>query len=83
VPGTVSAGQIATVTVRTKPGETCGITVIYKRGASRAQGLYPKQANQKGLVAWAWKLGTRTTPGSWPVISTGGDQTVTPEVNVR
>jgi hypothetical protein len=27
-----------------------------------------KRANATGALSWSWKVGTRTTPGSWPVI---------------
>lgn len=82
-PGTVPAGATASVSVRTKPGDTCSITVIYKSGASTAQGLVTKQANDAGAVSWSWKVGTRTTPGTWPVIITCGSGTVRTSVTVR
>jgi len=81
-PGTVRRGNVATVSIRTTPGVTCDITVEYKSGPSRAQGLYPKQADSNGEVSWSWIVGTRTTPGSWPVIITCGNQTVNTEVTV-
>ena len=33
-----------------------------------AAGLGDKTASSTGVVSWTWKVGTRTTPGSWPVI---------------
>lgn len=58
----------ATIQVRTAPSANCRIIVIYKSGASRAQGLYPKQADARGQVAWQWRVGSNTTPGRWPII---------------
>lgn len=81
-PGTVSRGSTVSVTVKTKPGDRCSITVIYKSGASTAQGLVPKQANDAGTVSWSWKVGTRTTPGTWPVIISCGSGTVRTSVTV-
>src|SRR4029079_2589810 len=81
-PGTGRRRHVATVAVRTTPGTTCDITVEYKSGPSQAQGLYPKQADSNGEVSWSWIVGTRTTPGSWPVIIICGDQTVSTVVTV-
>jgi hypothetical protein len=62
----ISAGAYATLTVSVTPARSCSITVHYKSGPSRAQGLYPKRA-VRGLVSWSWKVGTNTTPGRWPI----------------
>jgi len=43
---------------------TCSITVYYKSGPSSAAGLYPEQGRR---ISWTWKVGTRTTPGRWPI----------------
>lgn len=69
-PGSVSRGRTASVTVRAWSQASCSITVRYKSGPSRAQGLYTKKAGTSGLVSWSWKVGTNTTRGSWPVIVT-------------
>ena len=37
---------------------------------STASGLRPKTASSAGAASWAWKVGSRTTPGSWPVTVT-------------
>jgi hypothetical protein len=62
----VSRGDYATLTARVRPSRTCSITVYYKSGPSHAQGLYPKRP-RLGRVSWTWKVGTRTTPGRWPI----------------
>jgi hypothetical protein len=62
----ISAGSYATLTASVTSLRTCSITVYYKSGPSRAQGLYPKRP-AGGRVSWTWKVGTRTTPGRWPI----------------
>ena len=61
-------GRVASIEIRTAPNALCTIAVIYKSGASRAKGLSPKRADKQGAVAWSWIVGTRTTPGRWPII---------------
>ena len=64
----VSPGAYATLKARATPSAQCTITVYYKSGPSKAQGLYRKQADSHGDVSWTWKVGTRTTPGSWRIV---------------
>ena len=66
----VSAGAEATITVHSAPGARCLIAVRDKSGPSRAAGLVPKTANSRGQVSWTWRVGTRTTPGRWPIFVT-------------
>jgi micrococcal nuclease len=40
--------------------------VLYKSGPSHARGVGAKRA-VKGIVSWAWMVGTNTTGGSWPI----------------
>ena len=61
-------GTDARLQIETSPGADCGIMVVYKSGSSRAQGLVPKRANSQGRIVWVWRVGTRTTPGTWPII---------------
>ena len=63
----ISAGSYATLTASVSPRRTCSITVYYYSGPSEAAGLYPKRPNAQGRVSWTWKVGTRTTPGRWPI----------------
>jgi hypothetical protein len=62
----VSRGNQATLVARVVPRRVCSITVTYKSGPSHAAGLYPKRPSG-GRVSWTWKVGTRTTPGRWPI----------------
>ena len=62
-----SAGSNATLTAQVSGSRTaCSIAVYYKSGPSRAQGLYSKRT-VNGRVSWTWMVGTRTTPGRWPI----------------
>lgn len=67
----ISAGSYATLTAAVTPTRRCSIAVYYKSGRSRAQGLYPKTP-RGGRVSWTWKVGTRTTPGRWPIVVSCG-----------
>jgi hypothetical protein len=61
------ARNVATASAQTAPSANCSIEVEYKSGPSTARGLDPKAASVTGTVAWSWIVGSRTTPGSWPV----------------
>lgn len=62
---TVSAGDYASLTVSVSPRTRCSITVTYATGASKASGLGRKSG---GRITWRWRVGTKTTPGRWPVV---------------
>jgi len=76
-------GSAATLTAKTLPGTACTITVYYKSGPSKAQGLAPKSADSSGTVSWTWNIGRSTTPGSWRIVVTASlnGQTVTQETH--
>ena len=63
----VAHGNSAHATVQTVADALCTITVTYKSGPSKAQGLGPQTAGSSGVITWSWIVGTRTTPGSWPI----------------
>lgn len=63
----INAGANATIKAQTAPNASCSIVVNYKSGPSTAQGLGPKTADGSGMVSWTWKVGPRTTPGSWRI----------------
>jgi len=65
-------GQATTLIVKTSPNTGCSIQVVYKSGPSRAQGLAPKTSDGAGNVSWTWIVGSRTTPGQWPIYVTCG-----------
>jgi hypothetical protein len=66
----IGKGYTATLQAKTVPEAYCTITVYYKSGPSSASGLYGKTADSQGNVSWSWKVGTRTTPGSWRIVVT-------------
>jgi competence protein ComEC len=69
----ISQGAIAMLNAKTAPAANCAITVYYKSGPSVANGLENHTADANGNVSWSWKVGSRTTPGSWRiVVSCGG-----------
>jgi hypothetical protein len=65
----INHGAYATLTVSVSHVATCSITVYYKSGPSSAAGLYPKRGRR---ISWTWKVGTRTTPGRWPIVVSCG-----------
>ena len=64
-------GSDATLVAAITPSATCGITVHYKSGPSRAKGLLAKRS-MRGLISWTWRVGTNTTRGRWPITITCG-----------
>jgi hypothetical protein len=78
----VRHGGNAYITIKTTPGATGTIEVDYKSGPSHAQGLYSQHASKSGIITWSWKVGTRTTKGSWPVDITVNNKTIETHVHV-
>src|ERR1700694_1056584 len=81
-PLTARPGQATTLIARTSPNTGCTIEVNYKSGPSHAQGLVPKTSDAGGNVAWTWIVGTRTTPGQWPISVTCGSASNQTYINV-
>jgi hypothetical protein len=81
-PLTARPGQATTLIARTSPNTACSIEVDYKSGPSHAQGLVAKTSDARGNVAWTWIVGTRTTPGEWPISVTCGSTTNQTYINV-
>ncbi|HYZ76602.1 MAG TPA: hypothetical protein VE596_04445 [Gaiellaceae bacterium] len=62
-------GNPVTLTARVSPRNViCSITVYYKSGPSHARGVEPRKRAVGGRVSWTWLVGTRTTPGRWPIV---------------
>jgi len=66
----ISRGANVTLIAKTSPNASCSITAHYKSGPSTAAGLGPKTADASGRVSWTWKVGSRTTPGTWGITVT-------------
>lgn len=64
----VSKGSAAVLTAQAAPGAACTITVYYKSGPSKAQGLEPKTVGADGKVSWTWTVGARTSSGNWRIV---------------
>lgn len=72
---TVSPGDTGFVTIQGKPGVTYTITVTYKSGPSKAKGLDPQAADDRGTVTWNWKIGSKTSAGTFSITVSGGGET--------
>jgi hypothetical protein len=74
---TVKVGQKAGITIDTKDGATCTITVTYTTGPSTAAGLEPAIAASNGYVSWGWTVESGTALGTYPidVVCKSGAQT--------
>ena len=66
----VSPGENAHISVTGKPNTEYSIIVDYPSGYSEAEGLYNKTSDSNGVVSWTWEVGTRTTPGTYPITIT-------------
>lgn len=66
----VKRGGTASIKIKGIPGVKYSCTVRYKSGYSSAAGLGVKTADKDGIVSWSWQVGSRTTPGNWPIIIT-------------
>ncbi len=75
-------GQDASVEIRTAPHAAATITVDYRSGPSHASGLGPRTSDAQGYVTWTWEVGTRTTPGYWPVVIVAGGHIIHLELHV-
>lgn len=78
----IARGSTARLSIRTTPGASCTITVYYKSGPSQAAGLGPETVDENGIASWQWKVGPRTTPGTWRIVVTasGAGQTLSKEI---
>lgn len=63
----VAPGQNASIMVKTNPGATCSISVVYGTNASKDSGLIDKKADEYGLAEWTWSLEPSVPLGNWPV----------------
>lgn len=67
----VQRNATASVKIKGKPNTRYSITVIYSSGPSEAAGLYPKISDSNGYVTWNWRIGGRTSFGTYPIIIEG------------
>ena len=65
-------GSNASISIKTRPKAACSIRVTYSLTGdgdkvSHDGGLVPKDADQYGVVSWAWTVEAYRPLGSWPV----------------
>lgn len=63
----VKPGENASMTVRTNQLANCTINVQYGSVKSTDSGLAKKQADEFGMVSWAWTVEPTAPEGTWPV----------------
>lgn len=73
-PQTISRNETGTVTIKGKPNTSYTITVYYKSGPSTADGLGTKTSDGNGYVTWNWKIGGRTSFGTFKIVVSGGGE---------
>ena len=81
-PETIGRNETGTVKIKGKANTEYSITVYYKSGPSTAKGLEAKTSDADGYVSWSWKVGGRTTPGTYKIVVEGGGEKVTVEFTV-
>ena len=67
---TVKRGGTASLSIQTAKRAQCDIEVDYASGPSSASGLGARSADAAGLIKWSWRVGSRTTRGTWPIYIT-------------
>lgn len=73
-PETTAAGETVTVTIKGQPDTSYSITVCYKSGASKASGLECQTSDSEGYASWTWRIGSRTSPGTFKIEVSGGGE---------
>ena len=71
-PGTVRRNQTARLRIKGSPNTAYSITVYYNSGPSTASGLYTKTSDSSGYVSWSWRVGGRTSAGTYKIVVSGG-----------
>ena len=78
----VVRGQEAFVRVQGTPGTEYAIVVMFSSGASRAKGLEPLSADDRGTAEWHFKVSSRTKPGVYTITVSGGGESAEVEFTV-
>ena len=73
----ITRGKTAYVTIKGEPKTKYSIAVYYNSGKSTAKGLESKKTDKNGKLTWRWKVGTRTAPGTYDIVISGGGETLT------
>ncbi|REE67264.1 hypothetical protein A8990_14420 [Paenibacillus taihuensis] len=72
-PSPARPGNKAKVIVKTTPGRSLSIEVLYKSGRSVAKHLGDVFAGKDGMAEWTWLVSGNTTPGIWEIVVTSSD----------
>ncbi|WP_123041762.1 hypothetical protein [Cohnella candidum] len=64
-PNPVRPGRKATLVLRTQPGTSLDLSVLYKSGNSQAKHLGQAVADGSGRISWTWHVSGNTTSGEW------------------
>lgn len=66
----IMPGSNASIIIKTNPGATCTITVVYDNTPSKDSGLNTKVADDFGVINWTWTVEDSVPFGKWPVTVT-------------
>lgn len=64
----IQQAQDATLTLLGQPNTAYYARVRFRTGYSVAAGLGLQTADDQGRVSWTWRIGSRTTPGAYPIM---------------
>ena len=63
----VKPGDNTSLTVKSTPGASCAISVVYDKMPSTDSGLKPQIADDFGIANWAWTVEPSVPLGTWPL----------------
>ena len=67
-PKTARRNETVSVTIQALPNTKYHIVVNYKTGPSKSKDLEEKFSDEKGIVTWTWKVGSRSAEGTFDII---------------
>lgn len=76
-PQTIGRNETGIVKIQGEPNTDYSITVRYKSGPASASGLETKTSDKDGYVSWSWKIGGKTSTGTFSITVAGGGQSET------
>lgn len=82
-PERIRRNEVGTVVIQGKPNTVYSISVYYKSGASKAEGLETKTSDANGRVSWSWKVGPKTSEGTFKIVVSGGGESKTVKFTVE
>lgn len=63
----VYPGGMGYLKLQGDPNTDYRLTVKYYSGYSKAEGVGTKTSNNKGIVSWRWRIGTKTSSGNYNI----------------